>query len=31
MRSASDGLAPGPETLEATVLAGYEYGRALTV
>ncbi|MBB6378795.1 amidase [Pseudonocardia eucalypti] len=24
------GLAPGPDTLEATVLAGYEYGRRLT-
>ena len=29
--SAVSGIAPGPETLEATVLAGYEYGRKLTV
>lgn len=25
------GLRPGPDTLETTVLAGYEYGRGLTV
>jgi amidase len=29
--SAMTGLAPSSDTLEATVLAGYEYGRALTV
>lgn len=29
--STLSGLAPGPDTLEATVLAGYEYGRGLTV
>ena len=29
--SAMTGLAPGPDTLEASVLAGYEYGRSLTV
>jgi amidase len=29
--SAMSGLAPSSDTLEATVLAGYEYGRALTV
>jgi amidase len=29
--SAMSGLAPGPDTLEASVLAAYEYGRVLTV
>ncbi|PXY33500.1 amidase [Prauserella coralliicola] len=29
--SALSGLAPGPDTLEASVLAGYEYGRRLSV
>lgn len=29
--SAASGLRPGPDTLETTVLAGYEYGRGLTV
>jgi amidase len=29
--SAASGLAPGPDTLEATVLACYEYGRVLNV
>jgi amidase len=29
--SALSGLAPGADTLESTVLAGYEYGRGLTV
>jgi amidase len=29
--SAVSGIKPSPETLESTVLAGYEYGRTLTV